>query len=64
MKNTSADKIKLGNKTLISDPCYEWDTWRTGKVDTLPGDYIVKEIAEMGKYPTLKGVFVVHSSQY
>lgn len=64
MRNTSADKIKLGNKTLISDPCYEWDTWRTGKVNTLPGDYIVKEIAEMGKHPTLKGLFVVHSSQY
>ena len=64
MKNTSADKIKLGTRTFISDPCYDKNTWCAGEVNTLPGDYIVKEIAEMGKYPTLKGVFVVHSSQY
>ena len=64
MKNTSADKIKLGNKTLISDPCYDKDTWCAGEVNTLPGDYIVKEIIEQGKYPILTGLFIVHSSQY
>lgn len=64
MKNTSANKIKLGTRTFISDPCYDKNTWCAGEVNTLPGDYIVKEIAEMGKYPTLKGLFVVHSSQY
>lgn len=61
MRNTLAKKIKLGTKTLISDPCYNKNTWCAGEVNTLPGDYIVQEIAEMGKHPTLKGLFVVHS---
>lgn len=64
MKNTSANKIKLGTITFISDPCYNKNTWCTGEVNTLPGEYIVQEITEKGKYPILKGVFVVHSSQY
>lgn len=64
MENTSANKIKLGTRTLISDPCYDKDTWCAGEVNTLPGEYIVQEIVEKGKYPILKGVFVVHYSQY
>ena len=31
--------IKLGNKVIVSDPCYKLDTWCSKVVDIKPGNY-------------------------
>ena len=35
--------IKLGNKVMVSDPCYGLDTWCQGVLENvLPGNYMKK----------------------
>ena len=64
MKHMHYDKdIQLGEKTLITDPCYEKGTWCSGTVNTEPGTYKAYTMAAQGDpYRRVEGGFIVHSS--
>lgn len=51
--------IKLGNKVVVSDPCYELGTWCMGVIDNvLPGNYSIDiQLNEEGRCSNL---FVLH----
>lgn len=57
--------IQLNNKVIVSDPCYNTDTWCTVRFNTvLPGTYICKvrfyNNTTWGK--RVKELFIVHES--
>jgi len=64
MKNMHYDKdIQLGEKTLITDPCYSKGTWCSGAVKTEPGTYRAYSLsATSDPYRQVEGGFIVHSS--
>ena len=57
------NKITLGNKVVVSDPCYELDTWCAGTLNNvLPGEYkcdIVKENNRWGE--RVSHLYAVHN---
>lgn len=56
-------KITLGNKVVVSDPCYELDTWCAGTLNNvLPGEYncdIVKKNTWWGNRVT--HLYAIHA---
>lgn len=56
-------KITLGNKVVVSDPCYELDTWCAGQLENvLPGEYncdICKTETDWGN--RVSHLYAVHS---
>lgn len=57
------NKITLGNKVVVSDPCYELDTWCAGTLNNvLSGEYncnIIKKDSSWGN--RVSHLYVVHS---
>lgn len=60
------EKIKLGNKVMVSDPCYGLDTWCQGVLENvLPGTYDCKvEYSDEGDWGTRVAVIEVIHQDY